>query len=374
MLDGIHRDEIGHVAYGLKWFRRWKEPQHSDWEAYCRQLKFPLSPNRAKGTILNVASRRAAGLEAAFIDELNVYSHSKGRTPGVFVFNPFAEARIAQGNRFTPVKAQAQLARDLANLPQFLCRQDDVVLVPQRPAVRFLSTLKQAGFAPPQFVELEGGALPPASDLRHRKIGALRPWAWGPDSVALLEPLLAGVTGDSSPASLRFNEQIAELYSKAWSAAFLRKVLAGSAARSWLCPEHEAGGEASTVEQALAAIARIRRRGHHRVVVKQAYGLAGQNMIRLWEPEVPAAQRRWMERAVQGGRTIVVEPWLERVLDFSVQLEMKPNRLERCGYTGLMNDPRGQFMANWAEPGYPRKIPAEFPPAWPTERIIVRQA
>src|SRR5882724_5461757 len=120
LLERIYRDEIGHVAYGLKWFRRWKNPGESDWDAFCRQLKFPLSPQRAKGLTLNVEGRRAAGLDPAFIAELNVYSQSKGRTPSVFIFNPFAEGHIAHGNRFTPGKHQAMLARDLANLPQFL--------------------------------------------------------------------------------------------------------------------------------------------------------------------------------------------------------------------------------------------------------------
>jgi len=38
------------------------------------------------------------------------------------------------------------LARDLENLPQFLCRQDDIVLTNQKPGVEFLSGIKQAGF------------------------------------------------------------------------------------------------------------------------------------------------------------------------------------------------------------------------------------
>ena len=365
LLDRIYRDEIGHVAYGLKWFRRWKNPGQSDWEAFCRQLKFPLSPQRAKGVTLNVEGRRAAAFDPAFIAELNVYSQSKGRTPSVLVFNPFAEGHIARGKSFTPVQHQTMLASDLANLPQFLCRPDDIVLVAKRPSVEFLSAAKQAGFALPEFVELKNGRVDPASNLCQRKIGSLRPWAWGPDSLELLEPLLAQVTGEARTASQRFNEGIARLYSKAWSADFLRTVLARGALGTahpapepWLCTEHEVGVAVDTLEGAFEAIAAIRRRGHHRVVAKEAHGLAGHNAIRLWEPEVLEAQRRWLENALQNGRQLVIEPWLERELDFSIQLEMGERSLKLCGYTGLINDRKGQFQANWAAANCDRRIPA----------------
>ena len=224
LLEKIYRDEIGHVAYGLKWFRRWKNPAESDWEAFCRQLKFPLSPQRAKGITLNVVGRRAAGFDGQFIAELDVFSQSKGRTPNVFVFNPFAEARIAHGKSFNPTKHQAQLALDLENLPQFLCRQDDIVLVNQKPSVEFLSGIKQARFALPEFVALDHRA-----SLTERKLGRLCPWAWGPDSVELFEPFFVNLTGEKRTAIGSFNPNIAQFYSKAWSAKLLGKILAGRA-------------------------------------------------------------------------------------------------------------------------------------------------
>ena len=70
------------------------------------------------------------------------------------------------------------------------------------------------------------------------------------------------------------------------------------------------------------------------------------------------AQRRWLDRALENGRELVIEPWLDRDLDFSVQLEMGPRSLRLCGYTGLINDRKGQFQANWAAADYDRGIPA----------------
>jgi uncharacterized ferritin-like protein (DUF455 family) len=375
LLGKIYRDEIGHVAYGLKWFRRWKNPSESDWDAFCHTLKFPLSPQRAKGIALNIAGRRAAGIDPHFIAELNVYSQSKGRTPSVFVFNPFAEGRIAEGKTFNPAKHQAQLACDLENLPQFLCRQDDIVLTSRKPTVEFLSRIKQAGFPLPEFVMLDD-----VRDLQSRKLGSLRPWAWGPDSFGLLKPVFESVTGEKRADEKRFNDGIAQLYSKAWSANFLRKILSSSsrggevqtklpissqslltsaATKKWLCTENEIGVPVNRMEEAMAAIAKIRARGHHKIVVKQAFGVAGSNALRLFEPEILETQTRWMNNAFAHKRELVVEPWLERVQDFSVQLEMTPNGLKLCGFTGLVNDARGQFVANFAESHHHKRIPTK---------------
>ena len=412
LLEQIYKDEIGHVAYGLKWFRRWKNPTESDWEAFCRTLKFPLSPQRAKGFSLNLEGRRAAGLDPDFIAQLNVYSQSKGRTPNIYVFNPLAEAFIAAGEHarpgrggtrprvapsgeadwragigvasgdevfregaensarggraprpvaksgFNPNRHQAQLVADLENLPQFLGRQDDIVLVKQRPSVEFLSHIKQAGFPLPEFVEFSAAAA-----LRERKLGSLRPWAWGPDSYELLAPLFERVTGETRAPEQRFNPGLAELYSKAWSAAFLRAFLQKAPVAGekgcLLCSEREAGVAVNKVDEALAAIAAIRGRGQHKIVVKEALGVAGSNALRLFEPEILDTQQRWLAKALQNGRQLVVEPWLERELDFSAQLEMSADGLKLCGYTGLLNDARGQFQGNWAEAHHHKRIPAK---------------
>jgi hypothetical protein len=289
---------------------------------------------------------------------------------GVYSFNPFSEGYVARGKAFTPVKHQAMLAADLANLPQFLCGEHDVVLTAKQPSPAFLNTLRHAGFPLPEFVELTEGRINAAGSLCQRKIGALRPWAWGPDSITLFEPLFSRMAGEARTASDYFNDAIARLYSKAWSAGLLREVLArcrkDDRAVSWLCSEQDVGVAVDTQEEALSAIAAIRGQGHHRVLVKEAHGLAGHNAIRLWEPELLPAQRQWMARALSEGRQLVVERWLERVMDFSVQLEMGPRLLRLCGYTGLVNDPKGQFLANWAEPDCSRSLPAKVGALFPS--------
>jgi hypothetical protein len=81
--------------------------------------------------------------------------------------------------------------------------------------------------------------------------------------------------------------------------------------------------------------------------------------MRLFEPELLETHRRWLANSLSHGRQLVVEPWLERELDFSAQLEMGPDGLKLCGYTGLLNDARGQFQGNWAETHHHKRIPSK---------------
>ncbi|MEN9776703.1 MAG: hypothetical protein RJB04_458, partial [Verrucomicrobiota bacterium] len=377
LLRRILHDEIGHVAHGLKWFRLWKDPGASDWDAFCGTLRFPLSPQRAKGLEFNEGARRAAGLDPDFIARLDLFARSKGRTPRVFLFNPLAEGFIARGTGFTPAAPARQLARDLANLPQFLARRDDVVVVPEAPAPDFLASLKSAGFELPEFVVASEGTPLQAALGAERKLGGLRPWAWSPDSIERLGALFAQVTGDDRGPEACFNSRMAELYSKAWSARFLQEIHPELAAVfPALCPAEVIGTAVTDLTTALGAIEKFRARGFHRLVVKQALGLAGANAIRLWEPELLESQRRWMADALEAGQTLVVEPWLERLADFSVQFERTDEGLRRVGFTDLFNDHRGQFLANAASPGFERRPPTRVTKAfstWPDAPGLIRR-
>lgn len=280
-------------------------------------------------------------------------------SPSVFLFNPYAEAHISEGKAFTPTKHQAQLAADLSNLPQFLGTSKDIVLVPEIPSSAFLEALARVGLPVPDFVQLAEGRIETHHPLRQRRVGALRPWAWAPDSAEVLQSL-AGCLPQIGLAEARFSEDIAKLYSKVWSLELLKEALPlFGGAPPWICSEAELGIEARTLEDALNAVSTIRRRGYLKVVLKEAFGQAGHNAIRLWESEISLAQRKWLTRALSRGHSVVVEPWLDRVLDFSVQMEKSAHGLEIRGFTGLLNDLKGQFVANWAGPDHRHCLPEQ---------------
>lgn len=66
----IHRDEIHHVAFGIEWLRRLKPAHETDWETFCRHLKWPLRPVKAKGEVFQYEARKQAGLDDEFIENV----------------------------------------------------------------------------------------------------------------------------------------------------------------------------------------------------------------------------------------------------------------------------------------------------------------
>lgn len=71
VLERVAKDEEGHVAIGLRWLEHLSDPSESQWEAYRHHLHWPLHPGRARGEPYRRESRRRAGLDEEFIENLS---------------------------------------------------------------------------------------------------------------------------------------------------------------------------------------------------------------------------------------------------------------------------------------------------------------
>jgi hypothetical protein len=326
VLEKIHQDEIGHVGHGLKWFRRWKDAGEGDWQAYRRQLVFPLTAVRAKGTApFNAESRRMAGLDEEFIRELEVFEHSRGRTPTLHWFNPNAEGHAraaATGGIYQPDKTALALEHDLEILLLGCCRRDDAVLLRQTPSAAHLGRLKQAGFPIPEILTI--------GDAHGRKLGGLRPWAWSPDAAAQLQPL-AGEVAATSEAPWR--PAIPHHWLSKQIGLELEAMLGGCA---------ETGIFHRDAAAVLTDVARYLESGQ--VLLKAPYSCAGRGHLRVNHASDPGKTHGWIANTLAAHGGIVVERWLERVADFSALYEVKPGGAALLGLTHLENDPAGRFL------------------------------
>lgn len=347
ILDKIYHDEIDHVGFGLRWFRQWKASGKTDWEAYRERLAFPLSPARAKGNDFNTVGRTDAGLGDDFIHHLEVFQQSKGRTPSVYWFNPEAERSAAHDSATNASAANRPLTDDLAFLPAYLSRKDDILLLARTPTSDFLQTLQGYGFQLPECLEHSPTAKSDLAEQLDRKINDFRPWAWAPDSVAYFAPAHSLLT--KPPATdVLWNEHKRQLFSKVWSSNFGASLSYNNLA-GWLAPPEVYGTAANSLEKLIDLRARLQAIGYSNIVCKAPFGTSANGNRCLMESEpIEGSIQTWIETILAEQGAIIVEPWLERVFDFSVQLEIGAQPTEPLAFIQIENNRRGQFKGAYS--------------------------
>jgi len=354
VLRSICRDEIGHVRYGLEWFRRLREPGGTDWEAFEEILIFPLSPSRAKANgyaEFNRQGRFEAGLDADFIRRLELFERSRGRTPGVFWFCPRPEESATSDEPVEEDAATRTVAENLELLMMFACRRDDVLLVRRLPSLEHQERLLRAGFILPELEELAAdGQLKPESLLRDRKLAELRPWAWCPPAVRLFAPLEAGLPAGAPGLAEVWNPQIRAIHSKSTHQALLAEFLQE---HPWEAADPDVVGRTiHDIGELPGMVEAFRRMGFANVALKSPFAAAARGN-RRWEGEL---ERAWAAEVIERQGALVVEPWLDRVWDFSVQYEMGDDGLRHLDFIRLENNPRGQFRAVASGPRLTRAL------------------
>ena len=336
VMDKVYKDEISHVSFGLKWFRKWQPGNISEWESYVSSLEFPLSPSRAKGNIFDVAGRKKAGLNDDFIDNLEVSSFSRGREPDVYMFNAFTESFIAQPNGFNRPGWGNALEEDLSILPLVFAGQDDLLYMFRKPSVDHLKKLKNMGFELPQIKVTSPGEM--VKKLDKRSCGTLKPWGWSPEMNKVLAPLIK----QNSQEHI-WNDSLKDLFSKKWGLNLNREI--NSSEASWNEEDGALGEFCCDFNSVLNALEKYSSSGWQTICIKTPFGASGRNMIRIPGGELLNHQAGQVKSVLKKQPGLIVEPWLERVADLSAHFDYS-GKVKFKGITRLINDENGQYSAS----------------------------
>lgn len=264
----------------------------------------------------------------------------------IYWFNPAVEAHIGFWPEvYQPPRGVLQLTADLQHVPMFFAGAEDVVLVTARPPEAHLQALADAGFSIPRFhlVERPVNArrlLGGLTQLQLKQPPRLAPWGWGPDACAALAPLLREAGEPPWAAERR------HFGSKARSSQWAHALAAedGDTRAGWADIRGRDFVDAGSTEEALADL--LTR--WPRAVIKGALGASGRDMVRV-DPEELRTQAtvrgRWLARLLHRHGAVVVEPWLDRVLDVGYQIEVGRDGVVRTiGASRFLTDIRGQYQ------------------------------
>ena len=322
VLQTVYDDEISHVQFGLHWFRKWKQRDKSDWQAFCEGLNFPLSPARAKGSFFDFSARKKAGFDDEFISELKVFSQSKGRPPKVYFFNPSSENYLAAGLSHSPNQMTQDLQNDLQNCLFLMAGKDDVVLTHAKPSREHLRHLQEQGFELPEFVEIDSKKKVIARrTIVHRHIDKFIPWGYSPE----IHKRFAAFTD-------YFQAHETKLYSKE-STVELRQQL----------DIEDTGIICSSFVELLSF---IQNQKEFPLLVKACLSASGQNHIRIDSPDLNQRQSNQLRGLFKTQKKVLIEKYHERFADFSALYEKQGDKVIFKGITRLIVDERGQFLGN----------------------------
>ncbi|MEM7676142.1 MAG: DUF455 family protein, partial [Myxococcota bacterium] len=335
LMDVVYQEEIGHVKHGVHWFNQWRHTtaapaDESDWQAYNRLLPAPLSARRAKGQPYLFEARQRVGLSETFARELEVFSHSRGRPPVVWLFEPNFEAQQAseitasekqegtpravttgrQGRSLASTGVDRRIANDLASVLMFEAGSDDIVVTPNRPRRTLLTALTRAGFAVPEL--LACSVEEAAAALKSRTISGVEGWG----ETATVRALRATKAMKSPPAH---DPNVA---SKTW-AAHCREDFR-RAYPHWaplLGPTICDGRACSSVEEVIETQRLIKDERFDELIVKHPFSTSGQAR-RRFSVDDNLAEDRWLFKSLASGRRVLVEPWVDGVANISVLLNV----------------------------------------------------
>ena len=309
LMDRVYRDEIRHVAHGVRWFEQLGgQGGASMYPAWRRELPHPMTTARARGPQFDRDGRLEAGLPSAYVDALEASGGSRGRVPDLWVADLMAEARLAGA---PPRQIAQEVAADLAPLVAVFTREGDDICVPRPPEL--------------------------PHRLRWARAGLPRPTRW--------HATHTDVHGDYNTL-------------RSWSGcahgthATLREAPVPTPA-AWFRKDHDhqlmmdVNGrderEGVVVHDMPQLEAAVHACASSHVVLKWPLGTAGRaQQVFECVNGVPSTLRAWCTRGLTEQGAVRVEPWLPRLIDLSIQLDTR-KRKPVLGISRALNTAGGQF-------------------------------
>jgi len=325
LFERIHTDEIGHVGYGLHWFRKWKQAEASDWDAFRAQLPPDIPPARARGVGFDRAGRERAGLDPTFIQQIEVEPPRPTHPVTAHWVNPGPDSGAP---------LPARLRDTLALLPAAWMREGELLLIRSRPRTRWLEFLARHELPIPHLLDPDSPAAP-------GPVAHLDPWAWTPAAIALEQRL-----GSRHPRAPRDPEALARLFSKAAAIPLLSACADALGIRG---PGAEPGCVIADPAQLRAQLDRFRALGFDQCVAKRLLGCAGRGHRRI-DTRSPGPELARLDAQCATEGPFLLEPWFDRRFDFSLHFDVTPDGVRFVGTTEMRNTRAGTWRASIAQP------------------------
>jgi len=247
-------------------------------------------------------------------------------------FNPGVEN--ASGLKKTN-KAINHIQNDLESLMLFTASEGDIVLLQNNYPEEYFNYLKKQRLLLPK-VEIKDCFASTKRDLTFRNCS---PWGWGPDSIEFAKKMRVSNLPENDLSHLiKMNSKV-----------FARKIslVLFNEFNSEVCDEFYNGVVCSNGHEIENCINEFNSKGVTHLVIKAPYGTAGRGFKLIDKTSSLNQVMSWSNRIFKSQKVVIIEPWVERVKDFSYLFEYKNGVCEMIGLTEMIVTKQGGYKGCW---------------------------
>ncbi len=257
----------------------------------------------------------------------------------IFIYNPTSEMAIANGtNSYMPPKNLLKFERDLAFIPSFFAKEEDCIIVEDIPDNLFLDQWHHLGLPKLNYIK-------PSEINSSLQYNSLCPWSWNQTVHHKFKNILsAGSDEFKTSPNYIWNIDHKHFFSRD-TANRVQKIISDSFSTSHV-----------KISTPAINITSINQFSDWLIktpvaIIKMPWSSSGRGIHVIDEENNKKVNLDWVKGAIKQQGFVTAEPLLNKVFDFSFQLDIKRNGdIELLGYSFFINDNKGHFIGgniNW---------------------------
>lgn len=259
----------------------------------------------------------------------------------IYLFNPTSEMAVANGTvSWQPNQILQQFEEDLSFLPAYFATKEDIVLVKNIPGNAFLEQFQTLNIQLPSFMKLQ--ELEEEVLAKEVLLNSIKPWGWSRVVYWKLKdiwPFCKPEFLDGSHGT--WNEKLRTFISREFSLKILKEIISNSTMTELISERnfpvictsfHEIEKEHSNNKLS---------------IVKLPWSSSGRGLQVINQAQIHPSIKNRLLGAIKQQGFVMVEPMLDKKMDFALHFEVSPNEISYLGKTVFGTSEDGKYAANY---------------------------
>jgi len=255
----------------------------------------------------------------------------------VYIFNASNDSALACDSiSYSASKYINIFENDLATLPMFFANENDIVLVDEQPNTEFIETMQSLGFSIPHF-EIKTEFLKNPFSGKYQ-LNALKPWGWSKATHTLFRFIKNDFKHVN--ACSNWNPILRELSGRQTAALVLQDILEN---KNYPFIDKTAIPKVITDTNSIPDLFEITKHW----VLKSPWSSSGRGLMKISPERFTANEQTWAQGIINEQGFIMVEPWHNKVFDFSMLFSVSSNKISPLCFSTFKTNDKGQFIGSY---------------------------